>query len=113
MNLVFKTDAAATDRKLKEYQLANNILVDKNLDIKVKASWRKAREAGEADPSGLIQGLKKFVAPPPVAEYDAFEGLKTNHNYFDVKAGYLDILHPTKPSRGWAAGGYSFVVRWG
>ena len=110
MNLVFKTDAAATDRKLKDYQVANNILVDKNLEIKTKASWKKAREDGEGDPSGLIKGLKKFVAPPPIEDYDPFEGLTTKHDYFDLKTDYLDIMYPTKPSKGWSAGGYSLMV---
>lgn len=111
MNLVLNTDVNATNRKLKEYQKANNIKVDKNLDDnKSKSVAKRAREDGNADPSGLIQGLKKIEAPPPVADYDPFEGMPTSYDYFDLKDDYVDILHPNKPQTSWAAGGYNFMV---
>jgi hypothetical protein len=112
MNLVFKTDEAATNRKLREYQVANNLHIDKKLEeiVKPKAAWKKAREDGAADPSGLIEGLKKIVAPLPAEQYDAFQGMTTSHEYFDLKQEYVEIMHPTKASAGWSAGGYNFLV---
>lgn len=111
MNLVLNTDVNATNRKLKEYQKANNIKVDKNIeDTKAKSVTKKVRGDGNADPSGLIQGLKKILAPPPVADYDPFEGMPTSYDYFDLKEDYVDILHPNKPQTSWAAGGYNFMV---
>lgn len=111
MNLVLNTDVNATNRKLKEYQKANNIKVDKNLeDNKSKPAAKRVRDDGNADPSGLIQGLKKIEAPPPVADYDPFEGMPTSYDYFDLKEDYVDILHPNKPQTSWTAGGYNIMV---
>lgn len=111
MNLVLNMDINATNRKLRDYQKANGIKVDKNIeDAKSKAALKKAREEGSADPSGLIQGLKKIVAPPPVAEYDPFEDLPKSYDYFMLKEEYQDVWKPGKQSVALRAGGYDFMV---
>lgn len=111
MNLVLNMDVNATNRKLRDYQKANNIKVDKNLDDAApKSAKKKAREDGIADPSGLIQGLKQIVAPSPMAEYDAFDGMSTGFDYFTIKDEYQELWINTEPSSATLAGGYNYRV---
>lgn len=110
MNLILNTDVNATNKKLKDYQKANNHFVDKGLKDSVsKAPKKRAQEDGVADPSGLIQGLKKIVAPTRLPDYDAFEGMDTSYDYFAIKEEYQE--HWTKGASATAlAGGYDYLA---
>lgn len=107
MNLVFRTDVAATNRKLKEYALANGIKTDTNeSEPGAKAVKRKAVDPSAADPSGLIKGLKKVVIPKAQAPYDPFMGMPRIRDYYEVKESYVGRARA--PDKVIVAGGYNF-----
>lgn len=108
MNLVFRTDVAATNRKLKEYAQANGIkpdTTDSTAEIGSKVVKRKDTDA--ADPSGLIKGLKKIIKPKARAPYDAFMGMPRTQDYYQVKDSYVARLKQGKQNDVKDASGYS------
>ncbi|RVX72286.1 hypothetical protein B0A52_04490 [Exophiala mesophila] len=108
MNLVFKTDVAATNRKLKEYALANGIKTDAteaSHDLPTRQVKRK--DDGAADPSGLIHGLKKIVKPKARPAYDPFMGMPRTEDYYSVKDGYLARVKHGKANDAKDSAGYS------
>ncbi len=110
MNLSLKTDVAATNSKLKDYQVANGLKVDKDLqdapDPKTKAPKRKIADA--TDRSGLVRGLKKIVAPKPVARYDPFKGMPVTADYFTLNNNYDTGYNEYRKNAQILAGGYDF-----
>jgi hypothetical protein len=110
MNLSLKTDVAVTNRKLKDYQLANGIIVDKDvqdaIDQKLKPS--KVAFAQSVDRSGLIQGLRKIEAPKEAPKYDPFQGMPITTDYFSIEDDYNTSYNEFKKDKAMAAGGYDF-----
>lgn len=108
MNLVFKTDVAATNRRLREYAQANGIKTDSteaSHDLPTRQIKRK--DDGAADPSGLIRGLKRIVKPKARAAYDPFMGMPRTEDYYLVKDGYLARVKQGKANDAKDASGYS------
>jgi hypothetical protein len=110
MNLSLKTDSAATNRKLKDYQLANGIIVDKDLqdtpDQKLKPPRLSFTQS--VDRSGLIHGLKKIEAPKEAPKYDPFQGMPIKTDYFSTEDDYKTSYNEFKNDKAMAAGGYDF-----
>ena len=107
MNLVFETDLKNTNRKLKEYARANGIKTDTTESTETGAKPVKRKDTDDADPSGLIKGLKKIVIPKAKAAYDPFMGMPRSRGYYEVKESYVTRAKG-KPSDAMAAGGYDF-----
>ncbi|EXJ96213.1 hypothetical protein A1O1_01339 [Capronia coronata CBS 617.96] len=111
MNLVFRTDVAATNRKLKEYAQANGIKTDPTeatSEPGVKAVKKKDVAPDAADPSGLIKGLKKIVLAKAKAPYDPFMGMPRTKDYYQVDDKYVSKVRG-KPADAMLAGGYDFA----
>lgn len=110
MNLSLKTDAAVTNRKLKDYQLANGVIIDKDLQDSPDQKLKAPRNAlsHSTDRSGLIQGLKKIEVPKQAPKYDPFQGMPTKTDYFSIDDDYNTSYNEFKKDRGMAAGGYDF-----
>jgi CDK-activating kinase assembly factor MAT1 len=112
MNLSLKTDVASTNRKLVEYQLANKILVDKEVqryseeEKKKKAPKRLVENS--RDRSGLIKGLKKIEQPKVMAKYDPFQGMPVATSYFTLSEDYDTGYSEYKKNEAVLAGGYDF-----
>lgn len=111
MNLSLKTDVTTTNRKLKDYQLANSILVDPELqdapELKAKAPKRVIDQT--ADRSGLVRGLRKTEVPKQVAKYDPFMGMPVSTDYFTLHDNYDTGYSEFKTNKALVAGGYDFV----
>lgn len=109
MNLVFRTDVAATNRKLKEYAQANGIKSDTTDSTPAETTSKvvKRKDTDAADPSGLIKGLKKIIKPKVRAPYDAFMGMPRSQDYYQVKDSYLTQFKQGKPNDVKDASGYS------
>ena len=110
MNLVFKTDVAATNRKLREYAVANGLRVDSTettAESEKKVAKKKDVDPTIADPSGLIKGLKKKVIRAAEAPYDPFMGMPRNMGYYEVKESYVTRARG-KPADAMLAAGYDF-----
>lgn len=110
MNLSLKTDVAATNSKLKDYQIANGLRIDKDIqdapDPKTKAPRRKIVDS--TDRSGLVRGLKKIEAPKPVAMYDPFQGMPVTTDYYKLSDDYDTGYSEYKKNTQVLAGGYDF-----
>lgn len=107
MNLVFRTDVAATNRKLKEYAQANGIKPDTTDPSETASKVVKRKDTDAADPSGLIKGLKKIIKPKARAPYDAFMGMPRTQDYYEVKDSYITRLKQGKQNDVKDASGYS------
>jgi hypothetical protein len=111
MNLILNTDVNATNKKLEKYQRANNHFVDKGLkDATGQKPKKRAVDDSVADPSGLIQGLRKIVAPVRIPDYDAFEGMHAAYDYFTLKEEYQEHWTKAGISSSALAGGFDFQV---
>jgi len=107
MNLVFRSDVAATNRKLKEYAQANGIKPDTTDPAETATKVVKRKDTDDADPSGLIKGLKKIIRPKAKAPYDAFMGMPRTQDYYEVKDSYITRLNQGKQNDIKDASGYS------
>ncbi|KEF62952.1 uncharacterized protein A1O9_00927 [Exophiala aquamarina CBS 119918] len=107
MNLVFRTDVAATNRKLKEYAQANGIKPDTTDPAETALKVVKRKDTDAADPSGLIKGLKKIIRPKARAPYDPFMGMPRTQDYYEVKDSYITRLKQGKKNDVKDASGYS------
>lgn len=122
MNLVLGTDVGATNRRLKEYQVANGLLVKDaataDLDIEAdRPAGKLAKQAhtrtdSSADPSGLIKGLKRKVAPVPAPPYDPFMGMPRTRSYYQLGETYESRYDRMKDQDAFSAGGYDFQQYW-
>jgi len=110
MNLVLKTDVAATNRKLKEYAQANGIKTDATADAtgESAAKLSKRKDDSSADPSGLIKGLKKIVVPKAPPPYDPFMGMPRKRDYYELRDSYETPFEREKSNPAVTAGGYDF-----
>jgi CDK-activating kinase assembly factor MAT1 len=78
---------------------------------KVSAGARGASddEAPVSDPSGLIKGLRRVRAPAPQKVYDAFMGMATTRDYYELADDYPSIrLTKAKNDLRTKAGGFDF-----
>ena len=110
MNLVFRTDVAATNRKLRDYAIANGLKVDSTeapTETEKKPLKKKEIDPTIADLSGLIKGLKKKVIREAEAPYDPFQGMPHNRDYYEVKDSYITRAKG-KPAEAMLAAGYDF-----
>ena len=94
MNIVLDTDRLRTQRKLEAYTQAN--APDK----------RGVKTEGDADPSGLIRGLRTILPPPILEPYDPFQGMPTTRSYYDLQDNYVSRWDESTKKPTFAAGGY-------
>lgn len=107
MNLALGTEVAATNRKLKEYEQANAASIKQNAALERREPVNRLTTA--VDPTGLVKGLKELTPPPPTTEYDAFMGMPTRRDYYDVRDDYpLRRLNKAKADVAVLAGGFDF-----
>ena len=107
MNLALGTDVAATNKKLKEYEQANSASIKQNAALQRHDAANQ--QATAIDPTGLIKGLKALTLPPPVEEYDAFLGMSTKRDYYEVRNEYpLRRLKRAKEDVQLLASGFDF-----
>ena len=109
MNLLLGTDAPATRRKLHEYKEANGITRHKEDGTSpTKAKTKPSRKVDDdyPDRSGLIEGLKKIVAPEALPPYDPLEDMPINKDYFTIREGMDTGYDQYKKDEIMAIGGY-------
>jgi CDK-activating kinase assembly factor MAT1 len=94
MNIVLDTDRVKTQRRLEAYALANG------------GSGKGLRTEGDADPSGLVRGLRPILAPPVVEAYDPFQGMPTTKSYYTLQHRYVSRWDEAAKKADFAAGGY-------
>jgi CDK-activating kinase assembly factor MAT1 len=107
MNLVFKDDLAETQRRLKEYAVANGIKTETDPTSEAGAKPVRRKVTDEADPSGLIKGLKRIVIPKAKAAYDPFMGMPRHKDYYEVQENYIRRIQG-KANEDMLAGGYDY-----
>jgi len=100
MNLTLNTDVNATNRKLEKYQQA------------AQEHKKRPKANDSMDPSGLIRGLKKVVAPEPVVPYDPFMGMPTKRDYYELREDYPSRYDRIKTDAEVVAGGFDFHQFW-
>jgi CDK-activating kinase assembly factor MAT1 len=62
-----------------------------------------------SDPTGLVKGLRRIRVPPPERVYDAFLGMTTMRNYYELRADYpSERLPKAKNDTRTKAGGFDF-----
>lgn len=109
MNLLEGIDAKATARKLDEYEIAMGIKA-RPVEETGRGATRTmvSRSDSNPDPTGLIKGLKKIVAPPPKAVYDPFMGMPRTRDYYEVKDNYETRYDKLKKDPMFDPAGYDF-----
>ena len=110
MNLVLRTDVPGTNRKLRDYAVANGLKVDSNdatTESEKKAIRKKDVDPTLADPSGLVKGLKKKAIREAEAPYDPFMGMPRSKDYYEVKDSYVARARG-KPAEAIITAGYDF-----
>lgn len=106
MNLIYNTDVAATNKKIREFLSANGLGKDKEQDGKGQAK-PPPKNGDYPDASGLIKGLKKRFIPKPRSPYNPFVGVEQHRGYYNAsdyeynRPGKIDSHGP---------GGYSFAA---
>ena len=111
MNLLLGTDAPATRRKLNEYKEANGLTRHKDdggASAKAKAKPAKKVDDDYPDRSGLIEGLKRIVAPEVLPPYDPLEDLSVTKDYFILRDSMDTGYEQFKKDEILAIGGYDF-----
>ena len=110
LDLVLKTGAKEVEQKLRDYQIANGIKLDKGDVGDVKRTSKPVAGVDDdyPDKSGLVQGLKRIVAPEVLAPYDPFDGMPTKWDYFAYTEEYDTGYDQFKEDTSLLAGGYSF-----
>ena len=110
MDLVLKTGAKEVEQKLRDYQTANGIKLDNASVGDVRRPPRPIAGVDDdyPDKSGLIEGLKRIIAPEVLAPYDPFDGMPTNWDYFTYTDEYDTGYDEYKKDTSLLAGGYSF-----
>lgn len=108
MNLLLGTDAKATARKLDEYEIAMGIKPRPAEEAGRGPRAVQSKNDGEADPTGLIKGLKKIVIPAPKAVYDPFMGMPKKRGYYDLRSSYETRYDKLKTDPGFDPAGYNF-----
>lgn len=102
MNIMTNIDRTATEKKLREYEIANGLRKEKD-DSKSTAKPPAAKSGDYPDASGLIKGLKvKYIAPPR-SPYDAFKDVQRSRECYDT----LDYLHDSSTTIGQEDRAYS------
>lgn len=91
MNIVLDTDRVKTQRRLEAYAQANG------KGVKIE---------GEADPSGLVHGLRPVILPPVVQAYDPFQGMPRTTSYYTLQPRYISRWDEAAKKADFAAGGY-------
>lgn len=116
MNLSFRTEVAATNRRLKEYEQANAVSIKENaavdrgqLDSTANRISTQAHKATATDTTGLVKGLKEAAAVCTVVAYDPFMGLSATRDYYEVRDDYPSRkLKKAKTDIKVLAGGFDF-----
>jgi len=91
MNLIYNTDVAATNKKLRDFQTANGL--GKEEDGKQQTRLGP-KPSDYPDRSGLIKGLKTKFIPKPATPYNAFTGVARDRGYYDAAdAGKYETAH--------------------
>ena len=90
MNLLLGTDAPATRRKLNDYKEANGLVRHKDdgaAAAKAKTKPTKKVDDDYPDRSGLVEGLKRIVAPEVLPPYDPLEDMPISKDYYTIREG--------------------------
>lgn len=109
MNLVLNMDVPVTNKKLRDYQIANGIKTEQPEDgIESRTKSVRRKDGDAADPSGLIKGLKRITLPARKAPYDPFMGMPRVHEYYELRTDYESSYDQYKTNQAVLAGGYDF-----
>ena len=110
MNLSLGTDVAATNKRLKEYEVANAAGIKENVEHdRTGAGMEAKHKSGGPDSTGLVKGLKALEEPEPEVEYDAFMGMPRSRGYYEVRQDYpTSRLRKAKEDARTLAGGFDF-----
>ena len=87
MNLIYRTDEAGTNRKLREYEVANGLRKEKD-EGKKPAAVVVHKDGDYPDASGLIKGLKKRYVPAPRSPYQPFGDVPDGRGYYSQYDNY-------------------------
>lgn len=93
MNLIFKTDEVVTNKKLKEYEIANGLRKEKDEGKKPTAA-AVFKDGDYPDASGLIKGLKVRYVPAPRSPYQPFGDLPEGRGYYSMFENYTAPILP-------------------
>ena len=105
MNLIFNTDAAATSKKLRDYEIANGLRKEKD---EPKQLAKPAPKNGDyPDASRLIKGLKTRYIPAPRSPYRPFTDIPEHRDYYDSVTDYDLPFDRSKYDRIIETSGYS------
>lgn len=83
MNITNNIDKIATEKKIRDYEIANRLRKDKD-DGKGPSKPPPAKSGDYPDASGLIKGLKVKYIPPPRSPYNAFQGVERSRGAYDA-----------------------------
>lgn len=105
MNLIYNTDVATTNKKLREFEIANGLRKEKDDGAK---AVRPPRKTGDyPDASGLIRKLRLIELPKVRSPYNPFQGVSRDRQYFtttnDLEFRKLEIM---KKRKDFVPGGY-------
>lgn len=104
MNLVLKTDVAATNKRLREFEEASGI----KPKAKDDGTRTTRRPEPETDHRPLIQGLRRVVVPPPKSPYDPFMGMAKKRDYYELRPKYDTRYNDLKKKGHHETAGYDF-----
>jgi CDK-activating kinase assembly factor MAT1 len=96
-------------QRSKKKKLATSSLAAGNRNMPAGASGASDDEMPVSDPSGLIKGLRRIRATAPQKAYDAFMGMATTRDYYELADDYPSIrLTKAKNDTRTKAGGFDF-----
>lgn len=82
MNIMTNIDRTATEKKLRDYEIANGLRKEKD-DSKTTSKPPPAKSGDYPDVSGLIKGLRIKYVPPPRSPYNAFQDVQQFRECYD------------------------------
>jgi len=96
-------------QRTKKKKLATNPLGAGNRNVPAGTSGASDDEVSVSDPSGLVKGLRRIRAPAPQKLYDAFMGMPTTRDYYELAEDYPSMrLTKAKNDTRTKAGGFDF-----
>lgn len=107
MNLIYNTDVAATNKKLREFETANGLRKEKD-ESKPQPAKPPAKTGDYPDASKLIRGLRTIYIPKALSPYKAFGELSSDREYYNLADSYETPIDRNKRLKDLEASGYSF-----
>lgn len=107
MNLIYNTDMATTNKKLREYENANGLRKEKD-ENKPQIVKPPPKTGDYPDASKLIKGLKARYIPKALSPYKPFGDLAMDREYYNITDRYETPVDRNKRLKDLEASGYSF-----